>query len=369
MTSLSAHIVQFCRYLRQHDYTVGAEDEAISLQSLLLVNYTDPAPFYLALKATLCKNKTQAEAFEAFFNEYWKDERKGLNAKAKMRQSKAQPAPQPPSFKSLKSWLHGNRNEETEETAAYSYHESLSQKNFSSIPNEDLSELKQVIKDLAKRLAAKKKRRYTSSEKDILPDLRRTLRQNLRRGGEFLELAWRKPKHNRIKLVLLCDVSKSMELYTSFLIQFMFAFQQAYKGIETFTFGTRLKRITTLLKDKNFQDTLHLLTIGNDGWEGGTRIGESLDAFIKTYSTKLLGSKTVVVILSDGWDNGNTELLKSSMEFIQRKARKVIWLNPLASFSAFRPEAVGMRTAMPFIDVFASVHNVESLRRLSKWLE
>ena len=367
-SSLSANIVQFCRYLRQHHYPVGAEEEAISLQALLLIDYRNPAGFFLALKATLCKSKTQVEEFETFFNEYWKEERKALDSKIKTRPLKAQPAiSQPPSFKSLKTWLHGNRNEETEETATYSYHESLCQKNFSSIPDEDVDELMMVIKDLAKKLAAQRKRRYTSSEKNILLDLRRTLRQNLRRGGELLELAWRKRKRNRVKLVLLCDVSKSMELYTSFLIQFMFAFQQ-FKEIETFTFGTTLKSMTSFLKDKNFHDSLHSLTMENDGWEGGTRIGESLDTFVKTYSKKMLDSKTVVIILSDGWDKGSTELLKTNMQFIQKNAKKVIWLNPLAGFESFRPEVVGMQTAMPFIDVFASVHNVESLRRLSKWI-
>jgi uncharacterized protein with von Willebrand factor type A (vWA) domain len=201
-----------------------------------------------------------------------------------------------------------------------------------------------------------------------MPDLRQTLRKNLRRGGELLELAWRKPKRNRIKLVLLCDVSKSMELYTTFLIQFMYAFQQVYSRMETFTFGTSLKRITPLLKENNFPGALHLLEAENNDWAGGTRIGESLDSFVKIYSKKMLDSKTIIIILSDGWDKGNMDILKKNMELIEAGSKKIIWLNPLAGYASYRPEVAGMQTAMPFIDVFASVHNAESLRQLGKWL-
>jgi uncharacterized protein with von Willebrand factor type A (vWA) domain len=138
--------------------------------------------------------------------------------------------------------------------------------------------------------------------------------------------------------------------------------------METFTFGTSLKRVTPYLKEKNFREALQLLGAENNNWEGGTRIGESLDSFVKRYSKKLLDSKTIVIILSDGWDKGDTELLKNSLSVIKARSKKMIWLNPLAGFAAYRPDTAGMQTAMPFIDVFAPAHNAESLRQLSKWL-
>ncbi len=366
-TSLSANIVQFCRFLRQKGFAVGVEEEAITLEALQLIDYTDPSIFSIAVKATLCRSKTQAEEFDALFNDYWHQLSKAIDAKIKDFK-KQKPASQQVSFKSLKTWLHGNRNDETEETATYSINEKLSKKDFSSIPDDEVDELMLLIRALAKRLAAKKNRRYEFSHKIKMPDLRRTLRKNLRRGGELLELAYRKPKRNRGKLVLLCDVSKSMELYTAFLIQFMYAFQQVYGRMETFTFGTSLKKITPLLKENNFREALQLLGAENNDWAGGTRIGESLDSFVNVYSKKMLDSKTIVIILSDGWDKGNLELLKKSMRFIQIRSKKIIWLNPLAGYNSFTPDVVGMQTAMPFIDVFAPVHNVESLRRLGKWL-
>ena len=368
-TSLSANIVQFCRFLRQQGFVAGIEEEALILQSLLFIDHTDLAAFRLALKAILCRNKKQAEEFDLLFNEYWKQLGKAVDAKLKDGSAREKKLiARHPQFKSLKAWLHGNRNEGTEETSIYSAQENLSRKDFSSIPSEDVDELLQVIKALSKRLAAKAKRRYKFSQKINLPDLRQTLRKNLRRGGELLELAYRKPKQNRVKLVLLCDVSKSMELYTVFLIQFMYAFQQVYGKIETFTFSTSLKRVTTFLKEKNFREALRLLGTENNNWEGGTRIGESLDNFVRDYSKKMLDSKTVVIILSDGWDIGDLELLKMNMELIQQKSKKIVWLNPLTGFASYKPEVAGMQTAMPFIDVFAPVHNAESLRQLGKWL-
>jgi len=368
-TSLSANIVQFCRFLRQKGFAVGIEEEGLTLQALLFIDHIDLSTFRLALQTILCRSKKQAEEFELLFNNYWKQVGKSVDAKLKDASSREKKTiAQPAQFKALKTWLHGNRNDETEETATYSLKENLSNKDFSSVPEEEVDELMRIVKALSKRLAAKINRRYKFSHKIDIPDLRQTLRKNLRRGGELLELAYRKPKQNRVKLVLLCDVSKSMELYTVFFIQFMYAFQQVYGRMETFTFGTCLRRITTFLKERNFREALQLLGAEKNNWDGGTRIGESLDSFVKVYSKKMLDTRTIVIILSDGWDKGDMHVLKTNMRLIQARSKKIVWLNPLAGFSSFRPDVAGMQTAMPYIDVFAPAHNAESLRRLGKWL-
>ena len=367
-TSLSANIVQFCRYLRQKGFVIGVQEESVALSALKFIEYTDPAIFRMALKATLCRNKIQTEEFDSLFTDYWKKVAKGLDDKLKFEDSKKNPSIQAASFKSLKTWLHGNRSKTTEEIATYSIHENLSQKDFSTIPKEDVGELMQILKALAKRLAAKRDRRYKFTHRIDMPDLRKTLRRNLRRGGELMEIAYRKPKRHRVKMVLLCDLSKSMELYTVFLLQFMYAFQQVNRGMETFSFDTSLKRISPFLKDKNFGEALHSLTAENNDWHGGTRIGESLETFVNNYSKDFLDSKTIVVILSDGWDNGNMHILEKNMQILHKKAKKIIWLNPLAGYASYRTEVAGMQAAMPYIDVFAPVHNVDSLRRLGKWL-
>lgn len=367
-TSLSKNIVQFCRFLRLKGFVLSADEELMSLQALELIDYSSNEIFKLALKAALCRNKKQLDVFDNLFYDCWKELGQAVDAKEKEDTKKTKPNRQQDSFKSLTTWLHGNRNNETEETATYCIQENFSQRDFSLVPENEVDEMMQTIKSLAKRLAAKTNRRYEFSSKTALPDLRKTLRKNMRHGGELLYIIHQKPKRNRVKLILLCDVSKSMELYSAFLIQFMYAFQQLYRRMETFTFSTSVKRISTLLQQENFRDAMHLLSTEKSGWAGGTRIGESFNFFVNEFGEKLLDSKTIVIILSDGWDTGNIELLEKNMAVIQAKAKKLIWLNPLAGHEAYRPNVAGMRAAMPFIDVFAPAHNIESLKQLGDWL-
>jgi uncharacterized protein len=367
-TSLSKNIIHFCRFLRLKGFNVSTEEEILTLQSLQFIDYSNNEIFRLALKASICRNKPQLDEFDNLFHEYWKELDKAVDAKTKEDPKNKTAFQQQRSYKAINKWLHGNGNKEIEEAAAYSVQETLLRKDFSTVPEDEVDELMQTIKSIAKRLAAKTNRRYESSYKADMPDLRKTLRKNLRRGGELLDIVQRKPKRNRIKLVLLCDVSRSMELYSAFLIQFMYAFQQVYRRMETFVFSTTLKRITSLLKQKNFGDAMQLLSNENKGWSGGTRIGESLDVFVNEYGKKLIDSKTIVIILSDGWDTGNIDLVKSTMEFLHAKSKKIIWLNPLAGFEDYKPHVSAMKAALPFIDVFAPVHNVESLKNLGRWL-
>jgi hypothetical protein len=368
LTSLSKNIVQFCRFLRQSGFGVTVEEEILSLQALQLIDYSKSEIFRMSLKATLCHNKTQLDEFDNLYHDYWKELEKAVDAGVKEDKKSKTAYQQQDTYKALRKWLHGNDNKEMEETATYSMEETLLQKNFSSVPEDEVEELKQVIKTIAIRLAAKTNRRFEFSAKTDMPDLRKTLRKNLRRGGELLDIVHRRPKPNRVKLVLLCDVSRSMELYSAFLIQFMYAFQQVYRRMETFVFSTSLKRITTILKQKKFEQALHLLAGENSGWNGGTRIGESLESFVREYGKKMMDSKTIVIILSDGWDTGNIEMIRTQMEFIHAKSKKLIWLNPLAGFADYKPHVSGMKAALPFIDVFAPVHNAESLKNLGKWI-
>lgn len=368
LTSLPQNIVQFCRFLRQNNFEAGIEEETMILQSLQHFDYTSHESFFLLLKMIICRSKRNLDDFDELFRQYWKQLDKQLDAKRKETTKKKKPPTPEAQFASLSAWLKGNQKKETEETASYSVKESLSQKDFSAIPDNEVAELMKCIRSLSRRLAAKANRRYELSNKVDLPDLRQTLRKNLRRGGELIDIMHRRPKRNRVKLLMLCDVSKSMELYSAFLLQFMYAFQQVYQRMETFIFSTSLQRITPMLKQKHFGEALELLSLENEGWNSGTRIGESLNTFVNDHSNKLIDSKTIVIILSDGWDTGNIDMLKQNMHHIHTKAKKVIWLNPLAGYTAYRPESAGMKAAMPFVDVFAPVYNVDSLRRLARWI-
>lgn len=368
-TALSANIVAFCRFLRQKGFTLSAEEQADALQSLVWIDYTKPAELRDALKAVLCRNRRNLEVFDALFQEYWKELEQAVDSKvARQEQPKPRPGQQQEAFKSLKTWLHGNQAKEEEHTAYYGLAENLNRRDFAAVPADEVDELMRVIRALSRRLAAHLNRRMQATRQQGRLDLRRTLRANLRRGGELLDLAWNKPRRNRAKLVVLCDVSQSMELYTAFLIQFLYAFQQIFRRVETFTFSTDLQRITPLLRERNYEEALEVLSSRPLGWSGGTNIGHAFDIFVRDHAPRLLDSRTTVIILSDGLDMGETELLTNAMARIRARSRRIIWLNPLAGYGEYKPEAAGMQAAWPHLDVFLPGHNVESLRKLGRWL-
>src|SRR5664279_674706 len=241
-TSLSKNIVRFCIFLREKGFNAGMDEEAAALCALQYIDFSSNEIFGLTLKCILCRSKLQLDEFDDLFHEDWKELETAVNSKKKDNTNVRKPSPQEASLKSLKAWLHGNRNDDTEETASYSIHENLSVRDFSTVPEDQVDELMQIIKALSKRLAARTNRRYKPSHKISMPDLRQTLRKNMRWGGELLDIIHRKPKRNRVKLIMLCDVSKSMELYAVFLMQFIYAFQQVYNRMETFVFSTSLTR-------------------------------------------------------------------------------------------------------------------------------
>lgn len=368
-TSLSKNVVQFCRFLRQHNFSISTKEERDVIMALQWVDYSNPQIFSAALQAVLCRSEAQVKLFEELFQHYWKELARAVDAKEKRKEEqKPRPLATEASFKTVQAWLNGSKNKEDLDMVSFSKSEALSQKDFSLVPINEIDELMRLLKALAKQLAAQVNRRYEKSNSSDLPDLRRTLRQNMRRGGELLDLLFRKPKRNRTRLVLLCDVSKSMELYSSFLLQFMYSFQQVYRRMETFVFGTTLQHITHLLKQNNFTQSLRLLSAQGESWNSGTRIGESFSHFVNEHAARVLNKQTIVIILSDGWDTGNTEKLSQSMEQIKARSKRMIWLNPLAGFEGFHPDTAGLQAALPYVDVLAPMHNAESLRNLGRWL-
>jgi uncharacterized protein with von Willebrand factor type A (vWA) domain len=360
--SLSKNIIEFCRYLRKNKFSVSVPEEIDALQALSFLSFNDEIEFFLLLRSVFCKSFKELLRFDELYNRYLKEKEKADNSKEKFinQHLKTQQT-----FKSLKSWLNSGVHNDSEETAAYSYAQILSEKDFSSVGDDEVDELMDVIKAISKSLAIRTGRRYAKTRKSLRPDVRRTLRQNMRRGGELVEIYFRKHKTTRTNVIILCDVSKSMDLYSAFLLQFMYSFQQVYKRIEAFTFGTSLQRITPVFKKNDFNYSLRLLESESDSWSSGTRIGECFNTFINEYR---LTKRSIVIILSDGWDTGDVNLLQETMRYIHQHAKKVIWLNPLSGYNSFSPDTAGMKAALPFIDVLESVHNAASLRRLRKWL-
>jgi uncharacterized protein with von Willebrand factor type A (vWA) domain len=233
---------------------------------------------------------------------------------------------------------------------------------FSTFSAEQLDEVFRLTVLIAKRLARRISRRRRPVRRKGKVDLRRTLRANLTRG-EILELRFRARRRRKVRLVLLCDVSGSMDLYSRFLLQFLFALQSVFGRVETFAFSTRLTRITDHLKARSYRQVLRRLAEVRD-WSGGTRIGESLAQFNREWPM-LVDRRTIVIVLSDGWDTGDPDVLASELLRIKRRAARVIWLNPLLGNPSYEPLTRGMVAALPLVDQFAAAHNLASLRALA----
>lgn len=365
-TSLSENILGFCRYLRQKEFRIGPAEETDALLAMeKIAPFANPDIFRLTLRAVLARTRAQQLVFDELYSEYWRELEKAVDSKVKeVSEEKMKPKPVPGNFKSIKDWLNKNNSKEEDmEAAAYSAVATSGQKDFDGFSDDELTEIMRIIRRAAKPLSLQFNRRKQPSRRPGTFDLRQTLRRNLRRGNDILELVYHKPKKHRPQLVLLCDVSKSMDLYSKFLVQFMYGFQRVVSRVETFVFSTSLQRITNQLSKNSFEHTLQELSITVPGWSGGTRIGESLQTFVENYGRRLLNRRTLVLIMSDGWDTGEPEVMEKAMAGIHQQSSKVIWVNPLAGSPGYKPTVRGLQAALPYIDLFVAAYDVESLRQ------
>jgi uncharacterized protein with von Willebrand factor type A (vWA) domain len=189
----------------------------------------------------------------------------------------------------------------------------------------------------------------------------------LKTGGELIDLSYQERRPKRTKLFVICDVSGSMDLYSRLLLQFIYGLQNSFARVESFVFATSLARITGELKGKTYQRALDRLSKNINGWSGGTRIGASLTTFNQRWLPRI-DRRTVVIVLSDGWDTGEPEQLAEALSQLQQRAGRVIWLNPLLGHATYQPLTRGMKAAMPYINVFAPVHDLNSFRALESHL-
>ena len=375
-TNLSSNIVAFCRYLRTQNFNIGPSEEKDALMAMdTLEAVTDPEILELCLQSTLCRSPQQLKAFPGLYQKYWKELDKAVDSKIKDEpeekdKSKSQTQQnQKPSFQALKSWLYGNKNHEETETATYSNIEVYGTKKFPAFEEKELKEVFQLVKKLVRKIANRRSRRYQSTYKKEQIDLKRTIRKSVVQQAEIINIAFRKKKKDQLKVVLLCDVSRSMELYSRFLIKFMYAFQNLFPKVKTFVFSTSLHEVSNELHKNSLDKSLEQIIDKVNNWSGGTKIGDALKTFNEQFAHKHLSSKTLFIILSDGWDTGDPEMISENMKKIQRKALKVIWLNPLAGFGNWKPEVKGMQAALPFIDALLPFHNIESLKEMVRTLK
>lgn len=262
----------------------------------------------------------------------------------------------------------GSEPPEIDRVQTWSDAEVLRRKDFAELEAPELAMVQTMIRRMDWRLDVRRTRRRVPSRHGLL-DLRRSLRRSLGRGGELLEWSRRDRKRKRRPLALVCDISGSMEPYSRILLQFMYVASRGLEKTEAFVFGTRLTRITRQLRARDVDRALRSVHEEVEDFGGGTRIGEALRTFNYVWSRRVLGEGAAVLIISDGWDRGDPEVLGREMARLQRSSFRVIWLNPLLGSPRYEPLTRGIQAALPWIDDFLPIHNLQSLEDLGRHLQ
>lgn len=372
-------MLAFGGVLRAQGLPVTTPELMDAVRALEVVDLMDRDEVYLALRAVLVSRREEQPAFDRCFESFWRfqaEEGQGLEGMIAAAQptrpdpehgeSPPEAAPEKQGQIALDDWDEGEASEEEPlEVPGLSNREVLMEQDFSTFPAEQLDEVARLTVLIAKRLARRVSRRRKPTRRGGMIDLRRSMRANLMKG-EIIELRRRARRRRKVRLVLLCDVSGSMDLYSRFLLQFLYALQNVFGRVETFTFATRLTRVSDLLRGPSYKRALRRLTEVRD-WSGGTRIGEALREFNQEWG-RLVDRRTIVLILSDGWDTGEPDVLAQEMLALKRRAGRVLWLNPLLGNPSYEPLTRGMAAALPLIDHFAAAHNLSSLRELAAHL-
>jgi uncharacterized protein with von Willebrand factor type A (vWA) domain len=251
----------------------------------------------------------------------------------------------------------------------YSAQEVLREKDFTELTPTELQEVRLMMQRMKWELEQRRTRRKMRAPHGIYLDMRRSFRQNLRYGGELLQLTWRRRKLKRRPLVVLCDISGSMERYSRVLLKFIYMISNGLEDVEAFVFSTRLTRITRYLRNRDVDAALDQVAASVHDWAGGTRIGDALKTFNYEWGRRVLGQGAIVLIISDGWDRGDIDLLSHEMERLQLSSQRLIWLNPLLGSENYEPLTRGIQAALPYVDDFLPVHNLASLEQLGDLLE
>ena len=370
---LQRNIIDFCRVLRDREMLVTPSEVIDAIRTADAVDISDRQEFKTALRSVLTARPEDIPLHDATFDEFWRtripdrvEERGEEGVASEDPDAQGEELPQPQVAEGDEA--EANEDEEGLDMPLYSPVEVLASRDFSSFVPDEMQEIARAIMVVARRLATRESRRYRSTQRGHAIDLRRTMRRNIKYGGTVVELAKKRRKIRKPRIVLICDVSRSMDTYSKFLLQFIYALQNTLGRVESFVFSTRLTRVTDYFRSSDIYTALDRITREVPDWSGGTRIGESLKTFNAEWALRTVNKHTIVLIMSDGLDTGDASVLEHEMEQIQKRAARVIWLNPLLGNEDYRPLARGMSAALPHVNLFASAHNLASLQALGKYL-
>lgn len=362
-------LVAFVHFARANGLNIGIQETLDTLNAASFGMLNSKASLKYGLKAICCCTQEETVLFERLFDHFWslhfdparKGKRKIVNKGQVKRNHKS-------SLVMLGEGKKGKEEEESQNVSGANAMEKLRRTDFSKVNEIDSQLLDDLAQRLYKEMAKRLKRKMKIARLKGTIDLRKTIRANISHGGEPVELFYRFKKPHRQKLVVLLDVSGSMDKYSFFLLRFVLTLKDYFKQVEAFIFSTHLIRITDSLKQKGLAATLQQLSYQANNWSSGTKIGNCLAAFNEQYAKRYLNGHSLTIVLSDGLDTGTPEVLAAEMNKIKRRSKRLFWLNPLKGMDGYAPTATGMSAALPYVDSFRSAHNLESLLELENLL-
>lgn len=393
---IERNLTHFARRLRHAGIKVGTGHVMEMFHAMDVVGMSNRDDLRAATQSIVVYRPDQIEVFQREFDRFWSDVTKAQNPLFDTRvlpDNDDQPKPQEREEESAKKkesedpngtaeveQLSVSADEVSDESDAedhestpqdvmmFSSEEALRKKDFSQYTPDEIARARRIMEKINWRLGTRKTRRMERAHKGEMIDQRAMLRGAMRQGGIPLDLRYRRRKDKMRPLVLICDISGSMDRYARTLLQFVHTLETGLENVEVFVFGTRLTRITRELRKRDVDQAITDVVNAVDDWSGGTRIGEAIRDFNFRWSRRVLRSNATVVLISDGWDRGDPFLLGGEMARLQRSCRRLIWLNPLLGAPGYQPLTQGIKASLPYIDYFMPIHNLKSLEALADLL-
>jgi len=374
-SGLGEKIILFSRFLKNHGFKVFSSNILDSLRGLEEIDISVKEDFYSVLRSNLVSSDMEWRLFGELFEKFWQEiedpeEEEESESLPEESESYDEPAEEQTQDITIdREDDQGSRSgDDPAELPKYSPVSILEKKNIDQFNKDDIHIAQLIAKNMLTAFRMQSTRRLKRSKKPGNMDFRRIIKQSLKSDGLPIELFYLKKKKRLKRLVILADVSGSMSRYTGFMLPFLLGLRNVGSKAEVFVFATSIHSITPYVRRLSIDKAMERISHEVLDWSGGTKIGYSLHQFNRQNEERLLNKRTVVAIISDGWDLGGGELLEREMETISRKAYSTIWINPLAGEPEYRPVCKGMQTALPYVDYFLPANNLQNLKRVGKTL-
>ena len=374
--ALSDNLIAFARLLRRAGVPVGPAELLAAGDALGVIDLGQRGEARAALRATMVHRREHFLLFDHAFDLFWRDPEAARHAAAMALIDGFRPQEKaPPASRRLAEAMQGDRpnppkppeekpEDRVDMTFTVSERERLQTMDFEAMSAAEITEAKKEIARLVLPLDARRTRRFRADPSGPVTDLRATIKDSLRTGGEILDLSHRRRIVRPPPLVALCDISGSMARYAQILVHFLHALTNDRERVHAFLFGTRLTNVTRQLRQRDAEVAFEMVGHAVPDWSGGTRIGESLEGFNRLWARRVLGQGAVVLLITDGLDREGARGLADATDRLRRSCQRLIWLNPLLRYAGFQPKSLGIRAILPHVDEFRPVHNLASLREL-----